>query len=123
MSIREQSVAAAGDIGAIVPLVVEGIDEPLFVQRLSLLDRVACAEQHDNLRYANVRSAVNLVAKAVVTQSREPYQTWDLWHAWANRHTDLFAKLSNAVRIAQGDVTPEESAALGNGSGPTSPSE
>ena len=118
-SLREQALEAAAKVGAVKSLTVEGIDEPLHVQRLSIEDRAGVADTGVAPgRRANVAAALNLIHAAVVKPERvddrlQPLMTRDEWAAWAGDHPELFARLAQAVQAAQGDAEGDATVALG----------
>jgi hypothetical protein len=118
-SLRDQVLEAAAKVGAVKSITVDGIDEPLHVQRLSIEDRAGVADTGlPPGRRANVAAALNLVHLAVVKPERindrlVPLLSRDEWAAWANDFPDLFSRLALAVQAAQGDADADATVALG----------
>jgi hypothetical protein len=121
-SLREQATEAAAKVGAVTQIAagtIQGIDETLYVARLSIEERAGVADTgHKPGRRSNVEAALNLLFLAVVKPERiddklQPYMTRQEWSAWAGEHPETFTRLSLAVQEAQGDASAEKTVALG----------
>lgn len=115
-TLRDQITASAGKVGEIVPVTVEGIDETLYVRRLSIEERAGIADTGIKPgRRANVATGLNLVAASVVNPDRTPFASRDEWAAYANDHYEVFERLARAASDVQGQASKEDTEALGKG--------